>query len=568
MNTIDPRLLAQLREEAESSRTPSERGDLIRRWAGSLGRSRSTIARWIAESGVEPTRRSAGGRRRGHDLSDDEMERIVMQIHQTVRKNGKKILSVGNAIRLAEQSGMIVPGAISEAQARYWMAKRGLQVSDILSPAPTAMLYSKHPNHVHQFDWSVCLYWDFPKASKRLEFLNWRIVSDKNKIMEEARRREFTIWRGLLVDHFSGAFHLRYYLMKGESAFATIRFLEDAWLPHSNPSLLLHGLPKILIADQGPGNKSILMENLCRNFDVELRLHTPGKPNAKGSVETHHNIVEQNFEALLTRNPPWNIEDLNARADQFTAEFCGSRMLTRARMAVDTRYNLWSGISAAELRAPASRANFEAAAQRPAGDVRIDHQGRFRAAPESGGGAIWFRAPVELQGIFGKKGRLIINPFYWERHRTVLISGDGATWFHAAEVGMRAGGFPADARPIEHPRRNLVNGAEEFRRRADATVLPVTSVELMTPAERERFAARYATPEAAPVTFDASSSRALIDPEEARRMIREEIPTLSFELRQQMFAEINKPISQSDVEAATERYRELASRRIAANAAG
>ena len=552
-----------LAAESAAAKSPSERGDLVRRWAVQFGLSRSTVLRYLSKAGVKPTRRSTGGRKSEHSLSDAQLEQVVAQIYLTIRENGKKITGVAEAIRMAELRGLIPENSLSVSQARRWMKSHDLLVRDVTSPVPTGQLYSKYPNHVQLFDASICLQWEFPSIKERMKFLNWRIDLGRNKIVEEVARRidqkRSIIWRIAIVDHFSNLIYVKYYQLSGESAVATAQFLQDAWFQKNNPAILFHGVPKILIADRGPGNKSQVVENLCRNYGVELRLHETGHAWAKGSVEVAHNIIETHFECFLSANPPLDIDDLNARAEDWQARYNANQVLRRNGLRLDTRNALWSSIAAEDLRVPASISEFQLAASRSVVLVVVDIQGliRFRISGGSSKSSVQiFRVPESLARSFGRgKIQVVFNPFLYRDRQSVYVSIDGENWLEAAEVARRAGGFLQTARPIHHPTAAPVNHAEMFRRRADEMQLPVAALDIMAEPERRRIAASAAIPAAA-VVRSAVTLNVKFTRFQALDRIFAELPHLKISERQMINAEVIGEYSLEQIDAMILKFRD------------
>jgi len=483
---VDSELKSRFIAAARRANTPAERKQLLNDWEKLLGKSRSTLKRWLAESLVPPTRISTGGRPNTTDVSDQVITSIMHQVQKGRRKTGDDNTPYEIALHLAEQRGIIKPGELSVSKFIYRVKKLGLLKKQILTVQPHIPRRSEFSNQLQQFDWSVCLQWDFGDRGRPLEFLSWTEQLEKNKIFEQVRRRKYTIWRALLVDHYSGSFFLKYYLITGESALNTLVFLQDAWMPHNNRALKFHGIPKILLTDKGPGNTALVMRNLCTAFGIQLRFHKTGVPRAKGAVERSHYLVQQHFESMLHAAPPADINELNRRAEDWQVQFNANRLHTRHHK---TRFKFWADhlIYKGEnmLRVPQSAEMFRNAASKPAGDFRVAHDGAISvdgcryAIPRK----LWESGVSRVHGI--------LNPFYKD---AVLVSVDKKTYYIAKKLFNNEAGFRADAASIVAARPAPVDYAESFRREAEIAQLPAAKISRMTADQKHAVDRQYPLP--------------------------------------------------------------------------
>ncbi|MDP8228165.1 MAG: hypothetical protein P9M15_01785 [Candidatus Electryoneaceae bacterium] len=521
-------------EDARKVTTPKGRGELVSQWAIQLNVSKATLYRWLADSGIAPTRISTGGRKPRHTISDEVMEKILGLIHKTKRKTGKATLCYEDAIRGAEDLRWIKPGSLTVPQLVYWARKNGLLRRDILAKAPHLDLSSDHPNQCHQLDWSICLQWDFGDRGRPMKFLSWTQQLEKNKIVEVAKRRQYTIWRGLIVDHYSGAFFLRYFLVPGESAKMTLDFLEEVWFAHTNRALIFHGLPDILLTDRGPGHTSSFVRNLCRAYEVKLQFHQPGAPNVKGSVEVHHNIVETRFESRLQLAPPTDIIELNRRADDFQVEWNSGRTFNRHGQ---PRFQMWQQNIAGHLYIPNSPQQFRDAARSEPQSRKVDANGIIHWKGKL------YEIPAEFKRLTGKKIEVVVMP----RRQPAVAVGFKEEWRLAYPIRHDKAGFRADAKPISKVHRVPIDRAESFRRSTDKTELPPARVHRMTEDEKRSVVRQYPLPTAVVRTGDPSGV-IKYEPKEAIRLVIEAIPDMSFDLRAKLSDELRPRENITDAE--------------------
>jgi hypothetical protein len=203
---------------------------------------------------------------------------------------------------------------------------------------------SLHPNHVHQFDVSVCVLYYLDKgglATKdKKQFY-------KNKPENESKAKKLRLLRYLITDHYSGTFYLEYFQAPGENQPTLFDFLMRAWSERNHPSDPFHGVPEIMVWDAGSANQSHMIRNLLDQLQVDHRVHTPGQPRGKGQVERIHDLVERGFEGRLSLMKVESLEDLNAAAHKWMRHCNATKVHTRSGT---TRYGLWQTIKPEQLR--------------------------------------------------------------------------------------------------------------------------------------------------------------------------------------------------------------------------
>lgn len=233
--------------------------------------------------------------------------------------NPNKSMSTARAIEIAENMGQIPEGKLNQRTVNRWAKEYGITVKDICAPKPAVKLISKHPNHVHLVDFSVCdQYYLRDSDSKVME----REFTYKNK-PNEAREK---IWLFMLVDHYSNVKFMKYYLSPGESSEILIDGLMEAWrfkfradgsIDYQFP---FHGAPKILYGDKGSALMSQKVQNFLKALNVKVIEHKPGNPRAKGMVESAIGHTQKDFESELKLRSASSIEELNERVYNWTLE--------------------------------------------------------------------------------------------------------------------------------------------------------------------------------------------------------------------------------------------------------
>lgn len=329
------------------------RSALVEAQAARMGLSVATVYRRMKDLGLW-----ASGRRRRADAGSscvdvDALVQVAGMRRSMSRESGKHLGSTdlvmevmranGTALeRVHPGTGEIVP--VSASTVRRQLRQAGLDIRTLSRPSAHVPLQSLHPNHVWQVDASVCvLYYLDHKglgAMNKDEFY-------KNK-PENFRKREHSIVvRYLVTDHLSGAFHLRYF-QGADSAAMLGEFLIEAFRPKADPERnILHGVPLMLMTDPGAMNTATAMKNLARRLMIDFRAHKVRNARAKGSVERHHNLIENMFESRLRFHRVTTLDSLNAYADAWSAAFQSRVVHTRHG---HTRYGFWQTIRADQLR--------------------------------------------------------------------------------------------------------------------------------------------------------------------------------------------------------------------------
>jgi len=280
------------------------------------------------------------------------------------------------------------------------------------------------------------------------------------------------------------------------------------------------------------------MSNLCRNFEIQLRLHARGKPQAKGTVERTHYLVQQRFEHTLLDNRPTSIEELRARSFEWQMRFNAQTIHTRHNM---TRFACWSKYIGSHLRVPASVEEFRNAATRDIEERPLNVRGEIKV--RAGKRTETFIVPDRFRHLAKRKKLLVVfAPMRYEERRAVLVSEDGKQWFEAHKLTKRAGGFDSNARPIHKPTRNISTAASRFVGSAKELELPTPEVRPnLTEDDEQQIRRKFRTRPAASVNPDQRIVET-IEPYNARSRIiaavRGMTPEMKIELREKLTEDI------------------------------
>jgi transposase InsO family protein len=314
---------------------------------------------------------------------------------------------------------------------------------------------SLHPNHVHQVDASCCVSLFQSPRGILYRDLRKRVYQNRPEAVLAVYGAATKIWRYLVVDHYSSAFHVLYRDEPGENSLGYVECCLAAW--RRKDDLPFHGVPEIVLGDQGSG---ILAEKAptrrwLETLGIRCLTHLPGNPRAKGAVEAMHRVWEEAFESGLASDPCRDVEELNARAREFMAFYHAERELARAKA---TRTQVWSSIPQAKLvELPEDEDLLRDLLHYQPEPREIGRDGYLQFA-RRGTSGLWY---VEDSSAWGRTGIVTLNPWRLTRDRTldVLVDVDGGQRRIAAREARvdPISGFALDA-PVF---------GESFRRPAD-----------------------------------------------------------------------------------------------------
>lgn len=335
--------------QMQNAATASERTAVVEEMCRLFAFSKQKAYAALKESGWHSGRKVRTDA--GSSAADEETIRVIAAILQnSVRKNGKKTMSIENARAVLLQNGYDVP--ISSRRIGEILRSRTLSTESTSKPSPHQRMRTEYPNQVHFADPSVALMYFAPNGKQK--FLRDDEVY-KNKPFLEGREN-LKCWRYVLTDHYSGTICVRYYAAAGENSANMYDFLLYAWGKKKDPLYNFHGLPELLIWDCGSANISKPVSNALKALRVETKPHLPGNPRAKGQVENANNIVECQFESLLHLETVNSMEELNDAAERWCAAFNANQLeyrdtrITRAGRKIGSRTELWNRIELEQLR--------------------------------------------------------------------------------------------------------------------------------------------------------------------------------------------------------------------------
>lgn len=419
---------------------------LVDEAAACHGVARQTILKWVKTMSIRHPRkrRSDAG---NTALTRVEAEQIAAALKESLRKNGKQLLSIGHSLdmlrandliraeRTNPDTGEIVP--LSNSAISRGLRAHGLHPDTLLRAAPAVSLASRHPNHVWQIDASICVLYYLKRAvgtaPSGLQVMDADVFY-KNKPANVAKIEQERVWRYAITDHASGHIYVEYVLGAESGENLCHVFINALQKREGEP---VHGVPLLAMLDPGSANTGALFQNLCRALQVRVQINLPGNPRAKGQVEKAHDQIEKTFEAGLKFVNVESLDALNAAAAKWRRWFNGTHIMRRHGM---TRYQAWLRITATQLLiAPEVAVCRELATSAPESRTVTDKlQVSYRATTYD------VSMIPDVQN--GNKLMVCRNPWRPEGAQVVTVDADGREVYYVIEaVGKDAYGFDAGA---------------------------------------------------------------------------------------------------------------------------
>ena len=324
-----------------------QKGQALAAIMARTGLSRATVYAHLRATTVRPPRKRRNDAGQSA-LPRDEALVISTLLMESHRRNGKRLMSIGQAVDTARSNGLVkaevvdddgVIRQLSESAIASALRNYGLHPKQLLRPSPTVELRSLHPNHVWQLDASLCVLYYLETADPRAQGLQVMDADKfyKNKPKNLKRIEQDRVWSYEITDHNTGTIFLDYVLGAESSQHAAEVFINAIQQREGEP---FHGVPFLLYTDAGVGGA--LFENLLTRLRVEHLQHKPGNARATGSVEKARDIIETSFESALRFQAVRDLAHLRSLARRWMKWFNGTQVHTRHG---NTRWGMWQTIN-------------------------------------------------------------------------------------------------------------------------------------------------------------------------------------------------------------------------------
>lgn len=316
------------------------RGKIIEGAAELLGITRQSLYAKLKTVGWSSGRKPRTDRG-DSDIPRDEVMAVATIMRSSLRANGKMLLPMKDAIEIALANGALSRRVSATTMTRL-MRQHRVHPQQLALATPHSRMRSLHPNHVWQFDVSICVLYRLRNG--KVNVMDERKFNAR-KPLNLAEIMNQRVLRYAVADHTSGAVYARYYLAAGEDQGTLFDFLMRAFQRREEG--LMYGVPMMMVWDAGSANQSHAIQNLLTHLAVRHWAHRPGNPRAKGLIEVTHNIIERKFEGRLAFTRIDSIDDLNAHLDVWLRDFNGTAIHRRHGA---TRWAMWQRIRQEELR--------------------------------------------------------------------------------------------------------------------------------------------------------------------------------------------------------------------------
>ncbi len=395
-----------------------------------LGCARNALYTRLASVGYKPERKKradAGA----VSLTRAEAEKIAALVKATTRQNGKRIMSVPNAVEVLRANGEIAAERIDETSGEVLQLSTstilraleayGLHHKQLAVETPHVQLASLHPNHVWQMDFSVCVVF-YLKGDGGVRLMD-EARFNKNKPANVAKIENDRVQRVVIADHTS---HLLWvhYAFGGERSTTAIDALIRAMI--GREGVPYKGVCFVLYTDQGSAFKGGVFENFCRRALITHLRHGVEMSRSTGSVETAQNIVERSFESRLgVGYRITDIAQLQSLADRWEKWFNATQRHSRHGMA---RTDAWLRITEQQLRLAPSEAVLRTLAtthpkeRTVTGKLSVPWDGREYSLRDVPGLTETLRVGMKVQ--------VVVNPYVEGGIIVVSQSADGKDELH------------------------------------------------------------------------------------------------------------------------------------------
>lgn len=285
---------------------------MVEAFADTHDASASTVYRWLERytgfTSGRKKRADAGTTR----LPDDTLNFIAASMNESVRNNGIATKPIAVAMNIAHENGLLVN--VSEGRVGALLRGRRMDVKTQARARNHQKMRSRHPNHVHQIDPSMCLIYYMGGRQHVMD--ERRFNKNKPIALEKVKLR---VWRYVRYDHASGTIDVRYFEAAGEDQHSMFNFLLHTW--GRQEGRLSYGVPEMLVWDKGSANTSTAVVRLLDALEVKHETHATHHAWVKGGVESANWIVERHFESRLKDEPVNSIEELNASAAKWVRAY-------------------------------------------------------------------------------------------------------------------------------------------------------------------------------------------------------------------------------------------------------
>lgn len=378
---------------------------VVRKWSKRLGVSDKTIYRQARRHGYRSGKQV---REDARQLPDDVQDHITSIAHIYLRRPApgtESRMTIETAVDIYREH-MAAKGTPvnlpSIARITQLLREHKLTRRDQRQPTPKLKMRSLYPNHVHQYDTSVCRYYLNP--DQRIVPIG-KAEDYKNKPGRFDKKQRLI--RHILIDHATGAFYVEYSTTQRQTDDAT--FLYHGW-KRKEDGFIFHGVPRMLILDNDNTIRSHAMMRLYNYLGIEIPDVIPYHSWVKGTVEEFNLCWERWFEMKFLFQKSGDLDEINRWAFNEAVRIQNTKIHSRHGM---TRFAAWDAAVGEHLREIVDLDTYKQMLYSvpDTRKVRID-------------GSIFFKGQVykvEDPELWGTRVDVIVHPFKYEDDMAITV---------------------------------------------------------------------------------------------------------------------------------------------------
>jgi len=257
---IKDELLRDIRLQILSAGHGNSR-QLVEKYAKDLGVSAATLYRRL-----DVTKGSKKSPRESKIDSALILDVGALKVQAGSVGRNKRYLRTEDAIRLAEQSGVVEPGQLNATTVNQRLRQLGFN-----APRAYSRFEDSHVNQVHMLDFSVSEYFGVVKRGES----DWVVTpvgkSIANPYKNKQGEQKMKLWLSALVDTWSRRSFIQYFVSPGESLQMVAEFFNACYF-RNDANFEAFALPAKMELDQGAVGKSEAFTEGMRRLGVEVVL--------------------------------------------------------------------------------------------------------------------------------------------------------------------------------------------------------------------------------------------------------------------------------------------------------
>ncbi len=232
---------------------------LIAEGCNYFGCKKDALYRWLKELGFDNGRKRRADNNKSN-ISKESVLFVANFMHISTRDSGKRLASTKRCIEVAVNNGKLEK-TVSASHMLRLMKQYGVHPDQINQAEPYRPKKSLHPNHVWEFDVSLCVLYYMNGKTKLKHMPKDEFYKNKPENFEKIKHDR--VLRYVITDHCSSAFYVQYFIAPGENSASLFEFLMAAFSKRAKADPF-HGIPFNLVWDAGTANQSHMIKHLLK----------------------------------------------------------------------------------------------------------------------------------------------------------------------------------------------------------------------------------------------------------------------------------------------------------------